>query len=228
MPDTVSLPLFPLGAVLFPGERLPLHVFEERYRALMRDRFQDDPIFGVVLTESGFEVGDQPEIHRVGTSARLLAANQFPDGRWAIVVEGANRFKVIESSWDRGYLVAEIRWLCDAAPVSDPTFVVPALVQSFAAYLAALDRDVPGSSTLVGLERELRSLSADDAVGLTYLVAGQLPLNSWHRQRILEVQSSRDRFQVVRDLLRQERILLDRAGATSSLTGHPTAGHSPN
>jgi Lon protease-like protein len=86
------LPLFPLGTVLFPGMLLPLHVFEERYRTLMRDQQGRDPIFGVVLTSQGREVADTPEIHRVGTAASLVAAGRYPDGRYDLVVRGGRGF----------------------------------------------------------------------------------------------------------------------------------------
>src|SRR5262245_23460490 len=88
-----SLPVFPLGTVLFPGMVLPLHIFEDRYRRLMRDRQGAEPIFGVALTSRGQEVGDEAEIHRVGTAASLVGAGRYPDGRWDVVVQGGRRFR---------------------------------------------------------------------------------------------------------------------------------------
>ena len=101
-PLAERLPLFPLGTVLFPGMLLPLHLFEERYRCLMRDRQGADPIFGVVLTRHGREVGDRPEIHAVGTAASLLGAGRYPDGRYDVVVRGTRRFRVEAGDWERG------------------------------------------------------------------------------------------------------------------------------
>ena len=67
-----ELPLFPLGTVLFPAAPLPLHIFEERYKRMMADRIDHDPIFGVVLTRIGSEVGDEPSTYSVGTSASTV------------------------------------------------------------------------------------------------------------------------------------------------------------
>lgn len=228
MTDAVSLPLFPLGEVLFPGAQMSLHIFEERYRALMRDRLGDNPIFGVILTVTGGEVGDQPEIHGVGTAATLLAASELPDGRWAIVVEGGRRFTARASSWDRGYLVADVRWLEDGEDVDDRPSAIESLIAEFVGYVEAVAVDVSASASTGELAAGLSAAFADDLLGLTYLVAAQLPLNTWHRQRVLEASSCRDRYRLVRGLLRRERKIVGRAGATASLTSHPAAGLSPN
>lgn len=228
MTAPVSLPLFPLGDVLFPGGQMPLHIFEERYRSLMRERLGEDPIFGVVLTVTGGEVGDEPEIHRVGTAAKLLAASELPDGRWAILVEGGRRFRVGASSWDRGYLVADVRWVEDGDDAADQADPVESMIDEFVAYIEAVAADVTETTSTTEIERGLRSGFAQDLNGLTYLVAAQLPLNTWHRQRVLEASSGGERYRLVRGLLRQERELVDRAGAMTSLTSHPAAGFSLN
>ena len=108
MPERI--PLFPLGVVLFPGMLLPLHLFEERYRRLMQVHQGNDPIFGVVLTRQGREVGDQPQVHEVGTAATLVAAGRYPDGRYDIVVRGGRRFRVEEGDWASSYLTASVSW----------------------------------------------------------------------------------------------------------------------
>jgi Lon protease-like protein len=80
------LPMFPLSNVVFPYMLLPLHIFEERYRALMVD-LQDEvePEFGVVLIERGWEVGGGDERADLGTVVRLLDAEEIEGGRWVAV-----------------------------------------------------------------------------------------------------------------------------------------------
>ena len=73
--------MFPLGTVLFPGAVLPLHVFEPRYRALVRDCLAGDREFGVVLIERGSEVGGGDVRVEVGTVARIVQVAEPPDGR---------------------------------------------------------------------------------------------------------------------------------------------------
>ena len=80
--------MFPLGTVLVPSLALPLHVFEGRYRALVRHCLAGDREFGVVLIERGSEVGGGDERFGVGTVARIAEAAQFPDGRWALITIG--------------------------------------------------------------------------------------------------------------------------------------------
>ena len=97
---------------------LPLHIFEQRYRTMITRRMNEDPMFGVVLTRSGREVGDQPEVHDVGTAASLLEAIRYDDGRYDIAVRGGRRFNVIGGNWDEGYLTATVEWFPDPDPGS--------------------------------------------------------------------------------------------------------------
>src|SRR6478672_4324189 len=75
------LPMFPLGTVLLPFAHLPLHIFEPRYRALVKDCLAGDGEFGVVLIERGHEVGGGDVRFGVGTVARIVQTAELPDGR---------------------------------------------------------------------------------------------------------------------------------------------------
>jgi Lon protease-like protein len=80
--------MFPLSAVLFPHASMPLHVFEPRYRALMRDCLEGDSRFGVVLKERGSEVGGGDHRSALGTRGVIAGAAELPDGRWVLEVRG--------------------------------------------------------------------------------------------------------------------------------------------
>lgn len=96
------LPMFPLGCTLLPGGRLPLHVFEDRYREMVGHVLASDaPEFGVVLIERGSEVGGGEVRGRHGTVARILQCRRFGDGRYALVSGGTTRFVV--ESWVDGF-----------------------------------------------------------------------------------------------------------------------------
>ncbi len=101
--------MFPLGTVLFPHAVLPLHIFEPRYRALMRDCLQGEPEFGVVLIERGSEVGGGDSRFPVGTIARIERAAELPDGRWVLEAVGTRRFDVLEWLPDDPYPKASVR-----------------------------------------------------------------------------------------------------------------------
>ena len=79
--DLIELPLFPLNVVLFPGMSLPLHIFEERYKAMIGACSEHDTPFGVLLIKEGQEVGDPAEPFQVGTTARITEVQQLEDGR---------------------------------------------------------------------------------------------------------------------------------------------------
>ncbi len=111
----MRLPLFPLHTVLAPGIVLPLHVFEERYRVMVRRCIDAKAPFGVVLIREGSEVarpdGGAAElaIAGVGTFAEIREASRYADGRWDLLVVGTGRFSVREIEADaEPYLVAEV------------------------------------------------------------------------------------------------------------------------
>ena len=114
-----ELPMFPLGGVLFPSMVLPLHVFEPRYRALVRDCLDGDGEFGVVLIERGSEVGGDDVRTDVGTMAHILQAEELDDGRWVVAAVGTRRLRV--RSWlpDDPYPRAAVDDWPDAPPASD-------------------------------------------------------------------------------------------------------------
>ena len=98
-----EVPLFPLNTVVFPGVVTPLHVFEERYRALVRELVGIekvfDRVFGVIAIREGYEVGDHgmQSAHRVGTLVQLTEVEPYDDGRFDIEVIGRQRLRVTES-----------------------------------------------------------------------------------------------------------------------------------
>jgi len=105
------LPLFPLTTVLFPEMLLPLHIFEPRYRLLVRRCMDEDRPFGVVLIRSGQDVGGTAEPHAIGTEAKIMAYSPLSDGRSYIVVRGGRRFAIEQSIPDtEPYLVGRVRY----------------------------------------------------------------------------------------------------------------------
>lgn len=110
------MPMFPLGSVLFPSLVLPLHIFEPRYRALVRDVLDGDREFGVCLIERGAEVGGGDVRTGIGTAAQVHEARELPDGRWTVVAVGTRRIRVDRWLPDDPYPRAEVSDLSDPAP----------------------------------------------------------------------------------------------------------------
>jgi Lon protease-like protein len=105
----MELPLFPLHTVLCPGIALPLHIFEERYRALVRDCVESSSPFGVVLIRDGREVGGGSiSFSAIGTLAEIREAGRYADGRYDLLVVGTKRFAIADVATDRKpYMVAQ-------------------------------------------------------------------------------------------------------------------------
>jgi Lon protease-like protein len=111
----MQIPLFPLHTVLAPGIALPLHVFEDRYRVMVKRCLDASAPFGVVLIREGSEVAPRDgatqelAIAGVGTFAEIREANRYPDGRWDVLAVGTSRFLVREVHTDlEPYLVADV------------------------------------------------------------------------------------------------------------------------
>jgi Lon protease-like protein len=119
--NAVFLRLFPLRLVLFPGMRLPLHVFEERYRIMIGECIEQKAPFGVVLIERGREVGGGASVHAIGTSARIMHVERYPDGRMNLVVVGEHRFRVYDFFQHDPYPAANVVYIPHSEPGSSET-----------------------------------------------------------------------------------------------------------
>jgi Lon protease-like protein len=204
------LPLFPLGTVLFPGLVLPLHVFEERYRELVRDLLElpeDERRFGVVALRTGREVGElgAQSLYDIGCIAQLRGVEAHPDGRFDLVTTGTARFRLASvDPQAAGYLVGEVELLADE-PGAEARLLDRAVRAAFADYLSAL-------STATGQEIEAPELP-DDPLVLGYLVAATTALDLQERQRLLAETDGAGRLRAELFLLRREATLLDRLSA---------------
>ena len=110
-----EMPQFPLRTVLFPSMVLPLHVFEPRYRTMVHDLLEGDRRFGVVMIERGSDQGGEDDRSSYGTVARIVEAEEFPDGRWGLVTVGVERFRITQWLEDAPYPRADIELWPDAA-----------------------------------------------------------------------------------------------------------------
>ena len=105
------LPLFPLpNLVFFPNTRLPLHVFEPRYRQMVTDALSRDKRFGIVLLRPGWEADyfGAPRIHVCGTVGTIEQAVSLDDGRFNILVHGDVRFRVVDEVSSAPYRTARV------------------------------------------------------------------------------------------------------------------------
>lgn len=116
-----ELPLFPLpGSVLLPGGLLPLHVFEPRYREMVRDALAGERLIAMALLCPGYEEDYQgnPQIREHVCVGRITMENQLPDGRWTFVLVGLRRARILEEDQTRSYRRAQVELRADL-PLSD-------------------------------------------------------------------------------------------------------------
>src|SRR5438045_824148 len=104
-----ELALFPLNTVLFPGQKLPLHIFEQRYRQMIGRCLDERLPFGIVLIAEGNEVGGSATAHPVGMMVEITDVNRLADGRMNLVVEGKERFQIQEILQQQPYMTARIQ-----------------------------------------------------------------------------------------------------------------------
>ena len=178
--------LFPLGIVLLPSERVPLHIFEDRYRELIGECIELDREFGLVYA-------DEAGIREIGTRARVAAIiEQFDDGRLNIVVEGGRRFVVERMTGGRSFMTAEVDEIDDeAGSIEDET-----------------RRDAAGAfralAALAGAEPEID----DSSPALSFELAAQVELAPDEKQFLLESRSEQERLERVAELFEDARKLL--------------------
>lgn len=212
MPD--ALPLFPLGhTVLFPGVLLPLHVFEERYRELVRTLVEQDEgpprRFGVVAIRQGWEVGAEAveALHGVGCAAELRRVTRYPDGRFDLVTVGTERFRLLDvDRTSRPYLVGTVDWLpVDPTGDSEAGVLAKAVGGLFRQYATA-------AAGLRDAQVSVDELPADPAQ-LASVVASTAVLTLEDRQGLLEASSTADRLRAELRLLKRETTMVRRLRA---------------
>ena len=124
------LPLFPLpNVVLFPGVFLPLHIFEARYRAMTEDALAGDRMIGMALLKPGFDAAyeGRPPIYPVGCVGLISHAERLPDGRFHIVLQGVERFRLVSEDDSRVYRLGLIERLGGDIPTPAETATLRAL-----------------------------------------------------------------------------------------------------
>jgi len=190
------MPMFPLGTVLFPHAALPLHLFEDRYRALAETCLRGDGRFGVVLIERGFEVGGGDQRFTVGTVAHIVEAARTPDGRYLLATVGTERFRVKKWLDDDPFPRAEIDVLGEPKRVPDDAAVRRDDVQRLLGRALAMSAELGDRTAPVGAA-ELD----DDPVKAAYEAAARAPIGPLDAQRLLELDDLADRYAQLEALL---------------------------
>lgn len=220
------LPLFPLNVVLFPGMVLPLHIFEERYRLMVRRCLDQNSPFGVLLIREGKEVGETAVPYEVGTTARITRVERLDDGRMNITTVGEERFRVRRLRDGEPYLQGEV------VPLPNIEGETPqALYQADA--IRPLVADYVGLlAKAVGLQLGLVDNLPEDPTALAFLTAIALQIPAHEKQHLLTIQSIALLLAEERGILRREekllRFMVDTGSRSDELKMGPTGYLFPN
>jgi uncharacterized protein len=208
---TQTMPLFPLGTVLYPGVLLPLHIFEDRYRQLVRDITggPEPRRFGVIAIREGRETGVDgvSALYEIGCTATLRRFYERPDGRFDLVTIGADRFRLTTLDRSRPYLQGEVDLLPE--DTGDQAAAGPAVRAVQRAFLGYIDALTTRGMTQVSIP-EL----PDDPLALSYLVAASMIADLPDRQMLLAEPDAVARLAAERALLSRETAMLRSLTAT--------------
>ena len=192
---TTPIPLFPLGLVLLPGASLPLHLFEPRYRAMLRDVSDSTRRFGLIMPPADTPESELP-VGRIGCIAVITAVDVMPDGRANIVIEGAERFRFegyvdTGTPYRMGHVVEHRDLDDDALPLAAATDRVRTLAL----------RAMKASTTIHDATGEMPSLS-DEPGALSFQVAHMLRVGTEVLYDLLAGRSALARLELIERAIR--------------------------
>jgi len=171
------LPLFPLDLVLLPGVPLPLHIFEPRYKEMIKECLDNNRHFGILRSHG-------ESLATIGCTAEIInVLKTYPDGRMNILAEGKKRFEVLTINQDRAFLQADVFYLDDDSETAPST-------------------DLEAALRLHGQIMQLAGAQAEDMTHvdraqLAYRLAGSLPFDPDFQQALLEMSSEGQRMRAI-------------------------------
>lgn len=205
------IPLFPLRTLLVPGLVIPLHIFEDRYRLMMRTLLDsDEQVFGIIAIHTGREVDEHgvDAVYDVGTTATLMETEELDGGGYDITAVGTQRFRLHELDRTLPYLQGHIEYIGEREGDA-PQVLAGSVLRAFARYRAVLtgaelSDDV---AAVAALEMSAHGLP-DDPTVLSYLVSAAIVADLPQRQALLESPDTSSRLRAELELLSRETTLV--------------------
>jgi hypothetical protein len=197
MSRTFRVPLFPLpGAILFPRSQLPLHIFEPRYREMVRDAV-DGPGRIAMIQPHRLDDDNRAPLYAVGCVGEIVSLEELDDGRFNIVLLGTNRFRLVsETDGDTPYRCAEV----DIAAFDDEEPPALALVQR-----AEVEREARRLGEAMGLAVDWNAVNRLDDEMLVNAIAQVAPFDVGAKQALLERASLEGRADLLVQLMQFHR-----------------------
>jgi ATP-dependent Lon protease len=192
----IELPIFPLALVLFPGVPLPLHIFEPRYRRMLSDVRAGNSLFGVSYFDASTSEQDTPAAGHIGCVAEVTELQSLPDGRSNILTVGIIRYRIEEFiEREEPYLLARVSFFEDE---EEDESVLGEAAHEVAETFTRIARAV----RIINDERaRLPDISDTEPQRLSFLVAAAMEVDTDVKQDLLELRSTSERLQRLRDML---------------------------
>lgn len=191
-----NLPIFPLPLVMLPNELLPLHIFEDRYRQMLKDVETAGNFFGVTPFEPPETFIDRPPAGSVGCVAEIRESETLPDGRSNIITLGLVRFRLIGYvDADAPYLVGDVEFFEDDAepeeeikPLADEVFTL-------------FERMAKAAFKMSGSRGRLPEIGRTDPEALSFLISAAFNFDNDKKYELLETTSTSERLESLREIL---------------------------
>ena len=192
------LPIFPLPLVMLPGELLPLHIFEERYRKMLEDVTAEQNIFGITLFEAQESLIERPPNGSVGCAAEIRNVETLPDGRSNIITTGLARYRLIEYvETGEPYLVGDVQFFEDndeaeeaLTPIADEVFEL-------------FERIAKAAFKIGGSRGRFPEIERTDPQALSFLITAAFNFDNEKKYRLLEMTSTSQRLEELKKVLEQ-------------------------
>jgi Lon protease-like protein len=187
---TTRIPLFPLGVVLFPTSRVPLHIFEERYKKLIEESLKHHSTFGINYVE-------EDKLHSIGCTAQIAdVIKRYPDGKLDVITEGVRRYEIVkfEQGPENGLSYATIRWIEDVPEERDKHLADEAIA------LFNELCEIAYKGTIDALDASM--WKASDKLP-SFAIAQKSGLEADQRQALLSITSENERLGILKNFLSQ-------------------------
>jgi len=192
------LPLFPLPLVLLPNEFLPLHIFEDRYKQMLKDAMEDRKLFGISYFEPQDELSTKPAVGTIGCVAEVRENQELPDGRANLLTMGVVRYRLIDYvETSDPYFVGDVIFFEDEdesdedlQPLADEVYTL-------------FERVAKAAFKLSGGRGRFPEIPKAEPEQLSFLVTAAFNLDNPLKYQLLETTSTSDRLEKLRDILNQ-------------------------
>ena len=190
------LPIFPLPLVMLPNELLPLHIFEDRYREMLKDIERERNLFGITLFEPHESFIEKPPAGTVGCVAEIKESDTLPDGRSNIITLGIIRYRLVDyAEVDKAYLVGRVEFFEDDKESPDELEPLAGEVFDLFRRMAA------AAFKLSGNRGQIPEIQRTDPESMSFLITAAFSFDNEKKYRLLEMTSTSERLSELRDIL---------------------------